>query len=252
MLEDLKDKVILVTGSSQGIGFATAKLLHSLGATVILNSRSEADLKAASEKLAKSPFYVCDLTNESDVKAMIGSIITDHGRIDGLVNNAGGGGWASITDPDDEWQKSFNLDLMAAVHTCRYALPHMKLRNGGVVVNVSSLWGISHTAKPSIASYCCAKAALSKLTEVLAQEYAPTVRVNAVAPGWTKTRMILDDFDENGISFMENNVLLKRLAEPDEIAQAIIFLLSNMSSYLTGQVISADGGYVLNRDNIDR
>lgn len=247
---DLKDKVILITGSSRGIGFATAEILHRLGAKVILNSgKSESELIEASRKLGGSPYYLVDVSNDEEVKKMVADIIENHGKIDGLANNAGGGGWAGITDPDSEWQKSFDLDIMAAVHTCRYVLPHMEKNKSGTVVNVSSMWGIANTAKPEIASYCVSKAGLAQLTQNIAQQYAPYIRANAVAPGWTKTKMIEDDFNEEGIKFMEKNVLLKRLAEPSEIANVIVFLLSDDSSYITGQIISADGGYLLNREH---
>lgn len=253
MFEDLKDKVILVTGSSVGIGLATAKILASSGARVILNSeKDETQLKKSAVEVLALDSYLCDITKEVEVKLMVESIIEKYGRIDGLVNNAGGGGWASIIDPDEEWIKAFELNLMGAVHLCRYVLPQMQLQKTGSVVNTCSLWGIRGTAKPSIASYGVAKAALEKLTENLAQQYAPNIRVNGVAPGWTKTRMIMDDFNEDGLKFMESNVLLNRLAEPSEIASVIVFLLSEMSSYITGQIISADGGYLLKRENIDR
>jgi NAD(P)-dependent dehydrogenase (short-subunit alcohol dehydrogenase family) len=242
-------KVILISGSSRGIGFATAKIVQELGATVILNSsRSTEELQSASATLHNSDYYVCDITKDREVKTMVDSILEKYGRIDGLVNNAGGGGWASLLTPDDEWQRTFDLDIMGAVHMCRYVLPHMQ-KVGGSVVNISSLWGIAHSAKPIIASYSVMKAGLSKLTENLAQEYAPSIRVNAVAPGWTKTKMIEDDYNEKGIAFMERNVLLRRLAEPGEIGNVIAFLLSDAASYITGQILSADGGYLLNREH---
>lgn len=249
MFNDIKGKLFLITGSSQGIGYATAELLIQQGAKVILNSaHSQDELVAAGEKLGADTF-LCDVTKDEEVKAMVESITEQHGQIYGLVNNAGGGGWGSIQDSDAEWYRTFDLDIMGAVHTCRYILPQMQAAGTGVVVNVTSLWGIADTAKPEIASYAVAKAGLTKLTELLAQEYAPTIRVNAVAPGWTKTRMIEDDFNPEGIKFMEDNVLLGRLAEPEDIASTILFLLSDMSRNITGEVISADGGYLLKREH---
>jgi NAD(P)-dependent dehydrogenase (short-subunit alcohol dehydrogenase family) len=251
MFNDLKDKIILITGSSQGIGFTTAKLLKVLGAKVILNGRTKETLEYSAKEINADDFYVCDVSRDSEVKTMIEEIVIKHGRIDCLVNNAGGGGWASIQNDDSEWQKSFELDIMGAVHTCRYVIPQMEIQKSGVVVNTCSMWGEASMAKPTIASYSVSKAALSKLTENLAQQYAPNIRVNGVAPGWTKTKMLLDDFDADGIKFMENNLLLGRLAEPEEIAKVIVFLLSDLSSYIVGQIITADGGYLLKRVNID-
>lgn len=246
---DFNNKTVLITGSSKGIGFSTAEYLKGLGATVILNSRSAEDLKLASEKLGNAAFFECDITDDKKTQEMINSVYQQFGKLDCLVNNAGGGGWASILDGDDEWQKSINLDLMGAVLVSRYVLPRMKEANYGSVVNISSLWGVHGTAKPEIASYCVSKAAIIKLTECLAQEWAPAIRVNSVAPGWTKTQMIMDDFNEEGIQFMQKNVLLNRLAEPIEIAKVIGFLLSDDASYITGQTISADGGYLLTRSH---
>jgi 7-alpha-hydroxysteroid dehydrogenase len=248
MLDDLKGKTIFITGSSRGIGFATAQLLQSLSAIVILNSHNEQELMQASSKLNNTAYFVADMSKDDQVKRMCEEILAEFGHIDGLVNNVGGGGWGSVNDPDSEWQKSFDLDIMASVRTCRYLLPKMKENGGGAVVNISSLWGVDGTAKPSIASYCVAKAGITKLTEILAQQYSPQIRVNTVAPGWTKTAM-MEDFTPDQLKFMESNTLLRRLAEPSEIAQVIVFLLSQASSYITGQIIPADGGYLLTRSH---
>lgn len=251
MFEDLKDKVILITGSSRGIGFETAKILHSLGAKLILNSNKYLeDLKSASHQLNDAHYEVCDVTKDEKVKEMIHSIKNKFGRIDGLVNNAGGGGWASIMGSNKEWKDSLDLDLMASVYTCRYVIPIMQKQKKGSIVNISSIWGLPDTAKPSIASYCCAKAALIKLTQCLADEYAPDIRVNCVAPGWTRTKMTEDDWNDGGIKFMQKNTLIERIAEPVEMAQIIAFMLSESSSCLTGITIDATGGYKLAREHL--
>lgn len=248
MFSDLKNKIALITGSSRGIGFATAKTLQEFGVIVILNSNSsEEELKKASAEMNNAEYYRCDITKDEKVKEMVSEVIKKHGHIDLLVNNAGGGGWASVMDPDEEWQKSFDLDLMGTVHISRYVIPHMKT---GAIVNISSMWGINGTAKPSITSYCTMKAAMVKLTECLAREYAPNIRVNSVAPGWTETKMLEDNMDEKGMEFMKRNILLGRTAKPEEIAKAVVFLLSEEASYITGQTLPVDGGYILNREHI--
>lgn len=252
MFEELRDKVILITGSSRGIGFATAKLLHSLGVKVILNSAINiSELKASASSLEGSHFELCDITDNIAVKNMIDNIISKYGKIDGLVNNAGGGGWGMLTDTDDtEWDKSYKLDIMGAVHTSRYIAPLMKKQKSGSIVNVASMWGLEAATKPAISSYCVAKAAIIKLTECLANEFAPEVRVNAVSPGWTHTPMLEPLMTEEGKDFMFKNTLLNRIAEPEEIASVIAFLLSNMASFITAENIVADGGYRLAREHI--
>lgn len=250
IFKDLENKIILITGSSRGIGYATAEVLSGLGAKVILNSSSSKQvLKKAAEEINAAGYYLCDITDEKQVEVMIDYIIKDFGHIDGLVNNAGGGGWASLANDDTEWQKSWDLDVMGAVHVCRYAIPYMQKQEKGSIVNVTSMWGIEDTSKPVIASYCAAKAALEKLTKVWAREFAPDIRVNAVAPGWTRTKMLEDKLDDESVALMSRNVLLGRIAEAVEIAYPIVFMLSDAASYITGTSLSVDGGYLLAREH---
>ena len=243
----LRGRTYFITGSSRGIGLAAARLLYAAGARVLLHGRADSDaLRAAAAEL-DAECHVADMGDDAALRAVAERVHERHGPLDGIVNNAGGGGWGSILDPDEEWRKSFEIDLMGAVRVCRYFMPAMARQGRGAVVNVASMWGLSHMAKPAIASYCCAKAALCKLTEVLAQQYAPDIRVNAVAPGWTETDMIHGMCDDDQLDFMRGNVLRERLASPEEIGQAIYFLLSDMSANMTGHIMPVDGGYLLRR-----
>jgi NAD(P)-dependent dehydrogenase (short-subunit alcohol dehydrogenase family) len=235
----LRDQVCLVTGSTAGIGLETVELLRAEGAVVVSTGRSGGDVRA-------------DLTRAGEPERVVQEVLERHGRLDVLVNNVGGTGIRKLEDLDDgDWQASFELNLMSAIRSTRAALPGMRARGAGTIVNVSSTAAKRPSA--SMPDYSVMKAAMLSFSRLVADLYAKDgVRCNAVTPGPTATGAWLGDgglADQQGA---RDEVLAKvgagrplgRLAEPSEIAAVIAFLCSPRSSYVTGAAWSADGGTV--------
>jgi NAD(P)-dependent dehydrogenase (short-subunit alcohol dehydrogenase family) len=240
----LRDKVCVVTGATGGIGLETAQLLREEGATIVTSGRSAdgiGDLHVAA-----------DLSQPGEPERLIGAALERFGRLDCLVNNVG---WAEIhtwDELDDElWERSWQINVMSAVRALRAALPAMKERGGGAIVNVSSTAGKRPSG--SMPEYSVSKAAMLSLSRLVADLYAKDgIRCNAVTPGPTATEAWLGDgglADQQGT---REEILAKvgagrplgRLAEPHEIAAVIVFLLSEQASYVTGAAWSVDGGTV--------
>ncbi|HXR12861.1 MAG TPA: SDR family oxidoreductase [Gaiellaceae bacterium] len=235
----LRDKICLVTGSTAGIGLETVKLLRAEGATVVSTGRSGGDVQA-------------DLARPGEPERVVRETIERHGRLDVLVNNVGGTDIRKLEDlTDADWQVSFELNLMSAIRATRAALPAMRERGEGSIVNVSS----TAAKRPStgMPDYSVMKAAMLSFSRLVADLYAKDgIRCNAVTPGPTATGAWLRD---GGLADQQGNrdeVLAKvgagrplgRLAEPEEIAAVIAFLCSPRASYVTGAAWSADGGTV--------
>ena len=235
----LADTVCLVTGSTGGIGLETAKLLRAEGATVMTTGRSGGDIKA-------------DLSEAGEPERVVRETIERHGRLDVLVNNVGYSEIRKLEDvTDDIWQASFDINLMSAVRATRAAVPGMRERGAGTIVNVSS----TAAKRPStgMPDYSVMKAALLSFSRLVADLYARDgIRCNAVTPGPTATEAWLGHgglADQQG---QRDEVLAKvaagrplgRLAQPEEIASVVAFLCSPRASYVTGAAWSADGGTV--------
>ena len=235
----LRDSVCLVTGSTAGIGLETVKLLRAEGATVVSTGRSGGDIQV-------------DLARAGEPERVIREVEERHGRIDVLVNNVGGTDIRKLEQlTDADWQASFELNLMTAIRATQAALPGMRARGAGTIVNVSSTAAKRPSA--SMPDYSVMKAAMLSFSRLVADLYAKDgVRCNAVTPGPTATGAWMGD---GGLADQQGNraeVLAKvgagrplgRLAEPEEIAAVIAFLCSPRSSYVTGAAWSADGGTV--------
>jgi 3-oxoacyl-[acyl-carrier protein] reductase len=235
----LRDAVCLVTGSTAGIGLETVKLLRAEGATVATTGRSGGDFEA-------------DLSRPGEPERVVAEVVERHGRLDVLVNNVGGTDIRRLEDlTDDDWQTSFQLNLMSAVRATRTALPGMRERGSGTIVNVSS----TAAKRPStgMPDYSVMKAAMLSYSRLVADLYAKDgIRCNAVTPGPTATATWLADgglADQQGergevLARVAAGRPLGRLAQPEEIAAVIAFLCSPRSSYVTGAAWSADGGTV--------
>jgi 3-oxoacyl-[acyl-carrier protein] reductase len=236
----LKDRIILITGSSSGIGLATAKLAKGYGATVILHGRDESEeLKNLAKELS-CEYVFCDVSDKGAVESEVKRILEKVKKIDILVNSAGISLNQKFLESTDEvWLDVFKTNVLGTTHFCQAVIPEMQKNNYGKIVNIASIRGFYATA--GNASYSASKAAVVNLTSVLAKQFAPNILVNAVAPGFTDTP-IAETWNEQ-VQIQAKNNLLERIAKPEEIAEAILFLASDKASFITGQTILVDGGY---------
>jgi NAD(P)-dependent dehydrogenase (short-subunit alcohol dehydrogenase family) len=244
----LEGKVALVTGASRGIGRAVAEAYAAAGADVALIARDAAKLgeTAALVEAAgrKALPLVCDVTDVETVQTSVAAATEELGRIDILVNNAGGNSFSMPLSGMrfSGWEKTFRLNLDSVVHLCQAVLPQMLERQSGSIINVSSVAGLR--GAPLMSHYGAAKAALISLTQSLSVETAwAGIRVNALLPGWIETDLtdFLRDSDESEKSLL-SRVPMGRWGTAPEIAEPAVFLASDASSFMTGQVLVVDGG----------
>lgn len=244
----LKNKVILVTGASRGIGQATAIVLAKVGAQVVIHGRSEesiAETEAAVAEVGMAPFRVIyDVTDENAMKQATMAIKKQFGRLDGLVNNAGimHEGLLGMVK-SEAMQSMLDVNVTAVLQQMQFASRLMMKNETSSIVNVSSIIGVKGAEGSS--AYAASKAAVVGLTLSAAKEWAAKgIRVNAVAPGFIETDLTAhyEGDKKNGVL---NNIKMQRFGHAEEVANVILFLLSNMSTYVTGQVIGVDGGMVI-------
>lgn len=239
----LKDKVAIVTGGTRGIGFATAKLFLDNGCKVIIfGSRAESVEKALAELGSDYPVegYYPNLNSYEEIEKTINEIADKYGKIDILINNAGISSSTIIDEYEDgEFEKIIELNVNSMFRCIKAVVPIMKKQGEGVILNTSSMVSIS--GQPSGVGYPASKFAVNGMTTSLARELGPAnIRVNAVAPGVTETDMVkaLPDEVVQGIC---SQIPLGRVGKPEDIANAFLFLASDMASYVTGEVLSVDG-----------
>lgn len=246
----LKDKVVLVSGGTRGIGYAIVQGFLNNGAKVaLLGSRKESvdraleKLKAENDDYAVVGYYP-DLNKEQEIKEMLEKLTKHfHSSVDILVNNAGVSDAKSIFDYDDEhFSKVMNINVDAMFRLTRLCVPQMKEKGKGAVINTSSM--VSLYAQGSGSAYPTSKFAVNGMTKALARELGKDgIRVNAVAPGITATDMV-KALDQKIVERMAANIPLQRLGEGEDIADAVLFLASDAAAYITGAVLSVDGGFV--------
>lgn len=236
----LEGKTILITGSSSGIGAATARLSKKYGATPILHGRDESeDLKNLAKEL-ECEYIFCDVADKSAVESEINRILTKIRTIDILVNNAGIFPGPKFLESGDEiWNEVFDVNVMGVVHFCRAVIPVMQKNKYGRIINVSSIRGFINTVSKPV--YSASKAAVVNLTASLAREFAPEILVNCVAPGHTDTKKALEVRSPESLERIKKT-LLGRGGKPEEIAEVILFLGSERASFITGQTVIVDGG----------
>ena len=242
----LKGKVAVVTGGTRGIGYAIVKKYLENGARVVLfGSRAETVEKALASLKAENADWVVegacpDLADASQVAKAIEKVKETYGRLDILVNNAGVSDSAKIEDyQPDQFEKVMKLNVNAIFHTVQPAVKIMKEQGEGCILNTSSMVSIS--GQPSGVAYPTSKFAVNGLTLSLARELGPSnIRVNAVAPGITNTDMVAA-LPDAMIEPLIKTIPLRRVGEPEDVANAFLFLASDMASYVTGEVLSVDG-----------
>ena len=235
----LAGKTVLVTAAAgTGIGFATAKRCVEEGAAVAISDKHERRLIESAERLGDVVPLPCDVTVESDVQAMFDGAVDRLGRLDVLVNNAGLGGTVSLVEmTDEQWSAVLDVTLNGTFRCTRAALRYMVPQRSGVIVNNASVLG--WRAQVGQAHYAAAKAGVMALTRCAALEAAPAgVRVNAVSPSLAMHPFLSKAIDEETLDDLVTKEAFGRSAEPWEVANVIVFLASDYSSYMTGEVVS--------------
>jgi NAD(P)-dependent dehydrogenase (short-subunit alcohol dehydrogenase family) len=247
---DLQDRIMVVTGGAQGIGLATVDRAVALGATVFALDLDERAIDSArarpADGAATATFTHVDVTDADVVGEVIAGIVGRHGRVDGLVNNAGrNASGTALTVTSDEWDHLFAVDLTSAWTCARHCLPPMIEQGRGSIVNVASVH--ARMTAEGVFPYAAAKAALVGMTRSMAIDHGPAgVRTNAVSPGYTRTRLVDEYLREVGpgeAARVDGVHPLRRIAEPSEIAAVICFLLADASSFVNGAEWVVDGGH---------
>ena len=246
----LAGRVAIVTGSSAGIGAAIAEELAARGAAVVVNSRSEERARPVVEAIeaagGRAVAIPADLANPAEAAGLVDSAAERLGRVDILVNNAGMGFQAPTVElAVEDWQRVIDLDLTAAFVCAQAAGRHMIAGEGGVIVNISSIFG--QTGNAMRAAYVAAKHGLDGLTKVLAAEWATRgVRVCSINPGYVATALVEQAMASASFSMedLQRRTPLGRLGAPEEIAEVVAFLASPAASYVTGVQLPVDGGWL--------
>ena len=240
-------KTVLITGSSRGIGAATARRLAENYKIVInyKNSKDEAlDLLDEIRKINPLAIAVkADVSKEDEVSYLFETIEKNFGPVDILINNAGRSYLGLIQDMGfEKWQDIINTNLNSVFLATKRAIGPMISQKSGVIINMSSIWGKEGAALE--AAYSASKGAINSFTKALSKELAPSnIRVNAIAPGVVLTDMMKNDYSKKDLKFIKEDIGLGRFADPKEIADLIAFLISDEASYITGSIIDINGGF---------
>jgi 7-alpha-hydroxysteroid dehydrogenase len=241
----LTDKVALVTGAGRGIGQAVALAFAEMGADVVCAARTEKEIEATAERVRgfgrRGLALRCDVTDPAQLEGAAARTMADFGHLDLLVNNAGGYPPMPFLDMDlPSWEWCFKFNLTSAFVLTRACLPHMLAGGGGAVLNISSAAG--RIVRKNFAAYGTAKAALSFMTKQLGAEFAPRVRVNALAVGAVETSALRPFLTDELRAQMEAMTPMRRIGSVEDVALAALWLCSPAGGWVTGKVVEVDGG----------
>lgn len=249
---NLSGKVAVLSGGASGIGLGTGKLLAAYGAKVVLLDVSREKGEAAAKEITNegnvAVFKKCDVTNNADCMNTIGEIEKEFGRIDILFNNAGVTVRKTVVDlTEDEWDFVLDVGLKGTYLLSKYTIPVMAKNGGGSIINTGSGWGLKGGDKA--AAYCAVKGGIVNLTRAMAIDHGPqNIRVNSVNPGDTDTALLREEGRQLGEeieAFLVDSAKgrpLERLGTPNDIAKAVLFLASDLASWVTGAALVVDGG----------
>ena len=244
----LTDKVAIVTGAGRGIGRGIALGLAEAGASVVCAARTVATIDEVAQAIrgasGRALAVPCDVNDHAQLEEVVAKTLKEFGRIDVVVNNAGGSPPSgALKTTEKAFEQAFHFNVTSAMRLSRKAIPAMLEREGGAIVNVSS--ALSHMVESGFTAYGTAKAALSHLTRLMACEFAPRVRVNALAVGATVTDALAPFLKAGDLQQqMEALTPMARLGDPEDIACAVLYLTSPAAAWVTGKVLEIDGGTV--------
>lgn len=243
----LKDKVVLITGGSRGIGRAIAEEFLAEGAKVFIAAHEPQEVETALQELGKLGSVagcVTDVSDISQIKEMVEKAMADFGKIDVLVNNAGILLMKNVLEmTPEEWDKIFSVNARGYMFCAQEVAKVMQQKGQGAIVNIASIAGMMGMA--TLEAYCATKAGIISLTKSLALSLAPNIRVNAIGPGLIETAMTKDILaNEQQKQYFLSKIPLKRAGQPVDIAKVAVFLASDAASFMTGTTVFVDGGWL--------
>jgi len=243
----LEDRVAIVTGAGRGIGSGIARAYAEAGADVVCAARTREQIEQVAEQIRglgrRALAVPCDVNVPSQLEDVVARTLKEFGRVDVLVNNAGGTPPTPVLQLTDEsFEQAFHFNVTAALNLSRQVIPHMLEGEGGAIVNISSALG--HMVESGFVAYGTAKAALAHMTRLMACEFAPRVRVNAIAVGATLTDALAPFVQGELRKQMEAMTPMARLGEVEDIAAMALYLATPASSWVTGKIFEVDGGTV--------
>ena len=246
---DLNDKIVIVTGASQGIGRTMATVFAESGANVVCVARSEKKIEELSTEIKSQGGLaipaICDISDGDSFSRTIKSVVDQFGKLDVLVNNAGITRDALLIRMNEsQWDEVMQTNLKGAFFGMKAAIRPMMKNKFGRIINITSIVGL--TGNPGQANYAASKAGLIGMTQSIAKEVGSRgITVNCIAPGWIDTEMT-EELPENSKKDLLDRIPINRIGKPEDIAYAAVFLASDEASYITGQTITIDGGRVIN------